>query len=50
MNKIREKRSHKQFYTGSLNNWATFSLLGQPEPNHALNQKFIQSLKDYTFD
>jgi len=38
-NKIREKGSHVDFYTGSLNNWATSSLSRQIEPNHALYQK-----------
>jgi len=40
MHKIEKRRSHKQFYTGSLNNWGTSSLSVQSDPNDALNQKF----------
>jgi len=38
-NKIRERWSHNDFYTSSLNIWATSSLLGQSELDHALYQK-----------
>jgi len=40
MHKIVKRRSHKQFYIGSPNNWATSSLSRQPKPNHAVNQNF----------
>ena len=38
-NKTRERRSHIDFYTGSLNIWATYNLSRQLEPYHALCQK-----------
>jgi len=49
-NKIRERQSHNDFYTGSLNICGTFNLSGKLEPDHALYKKITKSLKDYTFE
>jgi len=39
---MRERGLHIDFYTSSLNTWATSSLSRQPEPDHALYQKFYK--------
>ena len=48
-NKKRERGSHTDFYTCSLNIWVASSLSRKPKPNHALYQKNYKILQRLHF-